>query len=256
MIILEIHGKRLKPMECRVIGMWGGFPKKNGPCSGYLIQHEEFSLLIDCGSGVLPELQNYIDLNDINHVILTHYHYDHYSDIGAYLFSRLVNTQLGRVAEELYVYGPEDEGIQKQVEDVAYSRFISFNETNQLDIGPFTCTFMRNIHPVETYSIKIVCDNKSIVFTSDTSFMSNLISFAANSDLLITECSLYEGMDGEGSGHMNSRDAGMLAYQSKAKRVLLTHLPHYGDLDDLLVSAKNQGNQHIKLAESGMLIEL
>ncbi|WP_342599196.1 MBL fold metallo-hydrolase [Psychrobacillus sp. FSL H8-0483] len=243
-------------MECRVIGMWGGFPKKNGPCSGYLIQHEGFSLLIDCGSGVLTELQNYIDLNDINHVILTHYHYDHFSDIGAYLFSRLVNTDLGRAGEELCVYGPEDEGMQKQVEDVAYSRFTSFNEKSKLEIGPFTCTFMRNIHPVEAYSAKIVCDNKSIVFTSDTSFTNDLISFAANSDLLITECSLYEGMDGAASGHMTSEHAGILAYQSNAKKVLLTHLPHYGDLNDLLVSAKKQGNENIELAESGMLIKL
>lgn len=243
-------------MECRVIGMWGGFPKKNGPCSGYLIQHEGFSLLIDCGSGVLSELQNYIDLNEINHVILTHYHYDHFSDIGAYLFSRLVNTQLGRADEELSVFGPADEGMQQQVEDVTYSRFTSFNEKSQLEIGPFTCTFMRNIHPVETYSIKIVCDGKSIVFTSDTSFTEELVSFAANSDLLITECSLYEGMDGLVSGHMTSKDAGILAYQSKAKRVLLTHLPHFNDLNDLVVSAKKQGNENIELAETGMLIEL
>ncbi|MFJ7827873.1 MBL fold metallo-hydrolase [Psychrobacillus sp. NPDC096623] len=243
-------------MECRVIGMWGGFPKKNGPCSGYLLTHEGFSLLMDCGSGVLSELQNYIDLNDINHVVLTHYHYDHFSDIGAYLFSRLVNTQLSRTTEELSVYGPADEGMQKQVEAVAYSRFISFNEKSQLEIGPFTCTFMKNIHPVVTYSIKIECAGKSIVFTSDSSFTEDLVSFAADSDLLITECSLYEGMDGAGSGHMTSEHAGILAYQSKAKRVLLTHLPHFGDLNDLVVSAKKQGNESIELAETGMLIEL
>ncbi|MDI2585603.1 MBL fold metallo-hydrolase [Psychrobacillus sp. NEAU-3TGS] len=243
-------------MECRVIGMWGGFPKKNGPCSGYLIQHEDFSLLIDCGSGVLTELQNYADLNNINHVILTHYHYDHFSDIGAYLFSRLVNTHLGRADEELCVYGPKDEGMKKQVEDVAYSRFTSFNEKSRFEIGPFICTFMKNIHPVETYSIKIECDSKSIIFTSDTSFTPDLISFAANSDLLITECSLYGGMDGTASGHMTSEHAGILAYQSNAKKVLLTHLPHYGDLNDLVVSAKKQGNENIVLAESGMLIQL
>ncbi|GGA41598.1 MBL fold metallo-hydrolase [Psychrobacillus lasiicapitis] len=243
-------------MECRVIGMWGGFPKKNGPCSGYLIQHEDFSLLIDCGSGVLTELQNYADLNNINHVILTHYHYDHFSDIGAYLFSRLVNTHLGRADEELCVYGPEDEDMKKQVEDVAYSRFASFNEKSRLEIGPFICTFMKNIHPVETYSIKIECDSKSIIFTSDTSFTPDLISFAANADLLITECSLYEGMDGIASGHMTSEQAGILAYQSNAKKVLLTHLPHYGDLNELVVSAKRQGNENIVLAESGMLIQL
>ena len=87
-------------------------------------------------------------------------------------------------------------------------------------------------------------------------FTPDFISFAANANLLITECSLYEGMDGTASGHMTSEYAGILAYQSNAKKVLLTHLPHYGDLNELVVSAKKQGNENIVLAESGMLIQL
>ena len=100
-------------MRCRVIGMWGGFPKENGPCSGYLIEEGDFSLLLDCGSGVLMEVQKYVNLNDINHVVLSHYHYDHCSDIGAYLFSRLVNTKIGRANELLQIYGPYDEEMDK-----------------------------------------------------------------------------------------------------------------------------------------------
>lgn len=243
-------------MKCRIIGMWGGFPKENGPCSGYLIEQGDFSVLVDCGSGVLMEVQKYINLNDINHVVLSHYHYDHYSDLGAYLFSRLVNTKIGRVNEHLQIYGPYDEDMKRRVEEVEYSKFSSFDERSKLHIGPFTFTFLRNIHPVETYSIKIESGNTKIVYTSDTSYMKELIDFAEEADLLIVESSLYDSMDGSSSGHMNSKEAGLLASQSKAKKVILTHLPHYGDLGDLLKSAKNEGNNNIELAEPGMLIEL
>ena len=243
-------------MRCRVIGMWGGFPKENGPCSGYLIEQDDFSILLDCGSGVLMEAQKYVNLNDINHVVLSHYHYDHCSDVGAYLFSRLVNTKIGRANELIQIYGPYDEEMERRVGEVEFSKFSSFDEKSELQIGPFIFTFLRNIHPVETYSIKIECGNTKIVYTSDTSYMKELIDFAEEADLLIVESSLYEDMDGSSSGHMNSKEAGLLASQSKAKKVILTHLPHYGDLEDLLKSANKEGNNNIELAKPGMLIEL
>ncbi|WP_067725826.1 MBL fold metallo-hydrolase [Oceanobacillus damuensis] len=243
-------------MHCRVIGMWGGFPKKNGPCSGFLIQQDGFSLLLDCGSGVVPQLQNYIDLNEINHVVLSHYHYDHFSDIGVMLFSRLVNTQLKRADKPLSIYGPLSEEMERRVEEVPHSKFAYFNEKSKLEIGPFTLEFKKNSHPVEAYSIKITSDDKTIVFTSDTTFTEDLIPFSSEADLLIAECSLYEEMDGSSSGHMTSKEAGILAKQSNAKNVILTHLPHYGDLNELLENAKKQGNPNIKLADVGMVVEV
>ena len=47
-------------MKLTIIGFWGGYPKKNGASSGYLLEHDGFNLLIDCGSGVLAKMQNMI----------------------------------------------------------------------------------------------------------------------------------------------------------------------------------------------------
>ncbi|WP_044479361.1 MBL fold metallo-hydrolase [Paenibacillus antibioticophila] len=243
-------------MQCRVIGMWGGFPKQNGPTSGYLIEHQGFTVMLDCGSGVLVKAQDYIDLNKIDHVVLSHYHYDHNADIGAYLYSRLVNTQIGRADTVLNIYGPESESFRKEVEGMLGSRFKSFDETTSLTLGPFLFEFKKNAHTVEAYAMKITCEDKVMVYTSDTLFTDDLISFAQGADLLITECSLYHGTDGSRMGHMTSREAGILAHHSQAKKVLLTHLPHYGNLQDLLEDAKQQGNRNVHLAEPGMLIEL
>lgn len=238
-------------MHCRVIGVWGGFPKES-PCSGYLISHNDKSILIDCGSGVLTSIQKYINLNDIHHVILSHYHYDHFSDIGVYMFSRLVNTQLKRVSLPLNIYGPKNPDFEKQVNEVEFSKFNAFNESTDLQIGDFEISFLKNIHPETSYSIKIECQEKTIVYTSDTSYYEELITFAKDADILIAECSFYEGMDGKEAGHMNAIDVGLLANKTNAKQVILTHLPHYGNLEDLLTSAKSQGNPNIKLAEPGM----
>ncbi len=240
-------------MKLTVIGMWGGFPKKDGPCSGYLLEHHDFSLLIDCGSGVLVKLQEFIDLNNIHDVILSHYHYDHSNDIGAYMFSRLVNTQLGRVDKPLSIYGPYSSEKEKEISAVPYNDFYAIHMCSKLEIGPFYITFMKTVHPVETYGMKIECEGKQIVYTSDTSFTEELVEFAAGADLLIAESSLYDGMDGETSGHMTAKEAGILAARADAKQTLLTHLPHYGNLEELLTSAKAQGKSAIRLAQPGSI---
>lgn len=243
-------------MKLTVIGMWGGFPKKDGPCSGYLLEHDNYHLLLDCGNGVLVKLQEMIELNQINDVILSHYHYDHYSDVGAFLYSRLVNTQLGRVNQKLNLYGPYSSEKEREFAAVPYNHFQPINNETTLQIGPFQVSFIKSIHPVETYGMKIVCEGKRIVYTSDTSFSEELVEFAKDADLLLTESSLYEEMDGEASGHMTAKEAGILACQANAKKTLLTHLPHYGDLEELIKSAKKQGESEISLAKPGMMIEI
>ena len=47
-------------MQVTIIGHWGGYPKVDEASSGYLVEHEGFQLLLDCGSGVLSKLQKFI----------------------------------------------------------------------------------------------------------------------------------------------------------------------------------------------------
>ena len=82
-------------MKLTVIGHWGGYPKQNEASSGYLLSHNGFHLLIDCGSGVLSQLQNYMQPEDIDAVIISHYHPDHIADIGVLQHARLIKKFLG-----------------------------------------------------------------------------------------------------------------------------------------------------------------
>src|SRR3712207_9222545 len=68
-------------MKITVIGCWGAYPEKNEATTGYLLQTGEHNILIDCGSGILSRIQEYIPLNKIDSVILSHYHGDHVADI-------------------------------------------------------------------------------------------------------------------------------------------------------------------------------
>lgn len=79
-------------MKMTVVGFWGGFPEAGEATSGYLFEHDGFRLLVDCGSGVLAQLQKYITPSDIDAVVLSHYHHDHVADIGVLQYARLITS--------------------------------------------------------------------------------------------------------------------------------------------------------------------
>lgn len=234
-------------MKITIIGPWGGFPKEGEATSGYLIEHDNYKLLLECGSGVVSSLQKVTDIKYIDAALITHYHYDHFCDIGPLQYAWQIKTQLGEINNPLPIYAPEGEFFKLlKWEDYTYG--ISFNENSTLVLGPFKISFIKNVHPVKAYSVKIKCEDKIFSFSSDTSYFEDLTEFFSGSDLLICECSFYSHMDGTKAGHLNSSQAGILAEKANVKKLLLTHLPHFGNLNDLLTQARAHYNGNIELA--------
>ncbi len=57
-------------------------PQRQGPAT--LVEHEQIRLLVDCGAGVVPRLQEH-GSSDITAVLLTHLHHDHVADLVSYI---------------------------------------------------------------------------------------------------------------------------------------------------------------------------
>lgn len=239
-------------MQVTVVGFWGGFPGANEASSGYLIEHEGFHLLLDCGSGVLSQLQNYIKIEELNAVILSHYHHDHIADVGPIQYAWLINKYLGKCNDVLPIYGHrfDNENFSKLSKD-GVTKGLAYDPNEQLQIGPFSISFMKTKHPVACYAMRIKAGHQTIVYTADSSYLEEFHYFCRKADLLICECNLYGEQDGQNAGHMTSIEAGRIANNANVKKMLLTHLPHFGDHRNLVEQAKTQFNGEIILAKSG-----
>jgi ribonuclease BN (tRNA processing enzyme) len=244
-------------MRLTIIGFWGGYPKKNEASSGYLLEHNGYRLLVDCGSGVLSKLQNFIEPEDLDAVMLSHYHPDHIADIGVLQHARLIQGFLGKDFGNLPIYGHCFD--QAEFEKLTYKNItkgVTFNSEQVLTVGPFVISFLRTDHPVECFAMRFEVDGKVIVYTADTSFKMEFIEFSRDADVLLCECNFYEGQNGKNAGHMTSIDAGTLAQQANVKKLILTHLPHYGELTKLVTEASTKYGGPIQLACEGLTIEI
>ncbi|WP_338451375.1 MBL fold metallo-hydrolase [Niallia oryzisoli] len=244
-------------MEITVIGPWGGYPKVNEASAGYLIEHNGFRVLIDCGSGVLSKLQNIVQPELLDAVVISHYHADHIADIGVLQHARLIKGFLGEKMECLPIYAHPFN--QQEFAKLTYKNItkgVSYQSDELLKLGPFDVRFLRTKHPVECFAMRFESGGKTVVYTADTAFKDELIPFSKEADLLLCECNFYGDQDGSNAGHMTSLHAGKLAKIGNVKQLVLTHLPHYGRLEQLQEEAAEIYHGPIQLAHFGLNISL
>lgn len=249
-------------MKVHVLGHWGAYPEAGEATTGLLVEHEHIRVLIDCGSGVLSQMQQICRVEDLDAVVLTHHHHDHTADVGVFTYALLLARIMGKRQEVLPMYmldGPSDRMKDLLAEPLAGVHVI--DERSVVHVGGLTITFAPTVHPVPCLAVRVVPDNdnaRAFVFSADTSWSDELVRLAKGARVLLCESSMYEGQEKEAAqvGHLTAPQAGQTAQQAEVQRLVLTHLPHYGHHDDLVAQARNVFHGEVSLAHTGKLVEV
>ena len=238
-------------MKITTIGWWGAYPSADEATSGYLLETKGFSVLLDCGSGVLAQLQKFIKLQDIDAVVLSHYHSDHVADIGCLQYAARILMDLGQRKQPLKIYGHAEDENFAALNYLQYSTGHAIDTRANLQLGPLSFSFCRNIHPDPCFSMRIEEDGQVLAYISDTGYMDDHVDFARKADLLLCESSLYDEYRGRIPGHMTAGEAGRIAEAAGAGHLVLTHLPHFGNHSLLVEQAGQQFKGTVELATTG-----
>lgn len=242
-------------MKLTVIGCWGGYPAPDQASSTYLVEKDGYAMVIDMGSGGLAKLQKYIHVLDIHAVVLSHYHADHIADVGVLQHARLVQAAVTGKEKVLPIYGHDQnvEQFHRLTDD--YTEGKAYNPDEVLKIGPFFIRFLRTKHSVPCYGMRITDGDSTIVYTADTAFQKEWIPFTQNADLLLADTNFYAEMNASEAGHMTSEEVGIIAEGAKVQEVLLTHLPHFGEHEQLIQETKKVYSGKVLLAYEGLVWE-
>jgi ribonuclease BN (tRNA processing enzyme) len=248
-------------MRLTVLGCAGTFPGPESPCSGYLVEHEGFRLVVDLGAGALGQLQRHCGLLDVDAVYVTHLHADHCIDLVAYSYARRYHPD--GVPPVLPVYGPL--GTRARI----HSSFEAPPVDGLLDvydfrtstpgvqqIGPFTVTTAIMNHPVECHGLRIEAGGRSLVYSADTGETDALVELARDSDLLLCEASWLSDRDHPPGVHLTGRQAGEHAARAGARRLVLTHVVAFVDEAAVLAEAKEAYDGPLELARMGGVLEV
>ncbi|AND80103.1 MBL fold metallo-hydrolase [Streptococcus pantholopis] len=218
-------------MKLTTIGCWGGYPYQNQGTTSYLLTGEDgFQLLMDVGSRALNELEKEISPLDLDAVIISHYHPDHVADLGVLRHYRQLYPKNLWQPRVLPTYGhDEDEGEFAKLTLEGVSQGIAYDVNGTETIGPFTISFIKTVHPVVCYAMRIVEHESGqvLVFTGDSGYFEELLPFTAGADLFLADVYLYAGQERH-PAHLTSKEAGEIAAQAGVKKLVLTHLPQFG----------------------------
>ena len=212
-------------MKLTVLGNYGPYPKAGGACSGFLIDDGGSKIVLDFGNGVLSRLLHYVDIEEIDAIILSHLHGDHIGDMGILKYAAHIKMQKGLMKEGIPVYAPSEPA--EEFERLKYKdaiKLFSINPAEVLRIGNMNIRFKQMEHGYLNFAIMLEKGNKKIVYSGDTSPNNQLVEFAKNVDLLLCEAGLLERDDKSlRAMHLTAKEAGEIAQKAGAKRLLLTH---------------------------------
>ena len=248
-------------MELIVLGSGGTWPRPSGATSGYLVRHEGFNLWVDAGTGTFARLQEHIAIEDIDCILITHAHPDHFVDVYPCFYAR----HYGELGEPgLALYAPEDFWghmaglVSEDGKDVAAMAFDVRGTVpgQEFEIGPFRIRAFEMTHiGVQALGYRIEADGRVLAYTGDSGPSDEVVKLAEDADLFMSEAT-WRHQEGLLPFHMSARQAGEHAARADAGALVLTHIWPTLDTEDSRVEASAAFDGDINIARGGMRLEV
>jgi len=227
-------------MRLIILGCYTPYPPPGGACLGYLLKGEKTQVLLEFGSGVMSRLQEFIPFWELDAVVLSHLHGDHMSDLGVYRYAADQAVIEGKRRGPIPVWAlPEPEEVFTTLTYKEALESQKIKPGQDITIGEFTFTFLPTRHALPCVAMRITDGNKTLVYTGDTEYFSELVDFAKGADLLLAEATyLRKDLEAGATGHLSAGQAARIAHEAGVKRLILTHLRSWYKTSDLLEEAR------------------
>jgi ribonuclease BN (tRNA processing enzyme) len=206
-----------------VLGCSGTYAGPGGACSGYLVRSPEASVVVDLGSGSLANLQCHVDLADLDAVVLSHEHPDHWLDVPLLRNALRYMLDVG----DLPVYGTAGtRSLAAELIDQLEPTLIwhTVDRHSVVEVGDLQVRFSRTDHPVETLAVRVDGAGRSLLYSADTGPAWRGDGVAGDVHTFLCEAS-FTAQDEGRHQHLSARQAAELAGHVGAERLVLTHVP-------------------------------
>ena len=240
-------------MRVHFLGSGDAFGSGGRNQTAYLLEDGQRLYLLDCGPSALPALKRAgLDPADLDAVILSHLHGDHFGGLPFFFIHYLYNKPRSRPLE---VAGPP--GTEQRVRDLMrlmYGEkelpFVVFRalepDTAAAVAGAKVLGF-RVPHQTDAVSLglRVTVAGRTVLFSGDSSWTDQFITHGRGADLFICECCHY---DHPSPAHMSYAEIAAHRERLECKRLILTHMG-----EEMLA---RRHTLPVETAEDGLVVEL
>jgi ribonuclease BN (tRNA processing enzyme) len=174
---------------------------------------------VDAGPGTLANLQRHMRLEDLDAVVLSHEHPDHWTDLEGWAV--VCQYRLERAGFPVYAPAGLREHTYRPDSPALAWHEIAGGAT--VDVGTMRFTFSRTDHGPETLAMRVEAGGRTLAYSADTGPAWSLDALGPGLDLVLCEASL--SIEEETTmQHLSARQAGAQARSAGAGRLVLTHV--------------------------------
>lgn len=246
------------PIRWTTIGS-APYPTADEPCSGFLLQAGGANVLVDCGGGVLGPLQQYLRLEDLHAIWISHLHADHFGDMPLMYYAFAFSE---RRLRKIPVLGPP--GWAARVEEFVKSasdhhmkdffQVVELKERGIAEIGDLRIQAHAVEHGLPAFGLTARYGDRRLAYTGDSGPCDALVALAKGAKVLVAECFAEEVEIP--SIHLTPEDAGLTAEHAGVGRLVLSHLSPGLTHEEAIERAATTFHGPIEVAIPGTTIDV
>ncbi|HEX2071601.1 MAG TPA: MBL fold metallo-hydrolase [Thermoleophilaceae bacterium] len=264
-------------MRLTVLGKSPAWQDVDGACSGYLLQEGDTAVLLDCGNGVFGKLRKFVDYVDVDAVVISHPHADHFIDLVPYSYALIHAPRQQPVPvppwpgtdsparPRLVVPPGARETFRKVVgawgnEDLIEQAFAleEYAVDSVVEVGPLRFGFAVMPHFVDAHAVSVSSSNGGgrLAFSADSRPADELVDFARGASLFLVEATLPRPERSGVRGHLTAEEAGQHGREAGVERVVLTHISDELDQRQAAERASEAFGGPVQVAREGATYEI
>ena len=246
-------------MRLTVLGSCGAWPEAGQACSGFVVEHDGFRLLLDLGYAVVPRLLERFSAGQIDAVFISHGHPDHCADLNPLLRARVMGDD---PLPPLPVYAPPgalDAVLALDRPGMLDDGYVlhELSIGSGLDIGPFHARTRLLPHSRPNAGVRLTVAGQVLAYTGDTGPSLEVVDLAREADLLLAEASYVDQVPEDLADTLSSaRQQGRQAAAADARLLLLTHLMPGTDPAAAQAAAQQGYRGEAGVATAGLVLDL
>jgi ribonuclease BN (tRNA processing enzyme) len=246
-------------MRLTVLGGCGAWPEAGQACSGYLVEHDGFRLVVEVGYATMPRLLERVPADQVDAVFISHGHPDHCADLNPLLRARALRDDPPAPLPVHSLPGVLDAVLALDRPGILDDAYVlhEFTAGSRLDIGPFRAQTRLLPHTVPNAGIRLTAGGRVLVYTGDTGPSPEVVDLARGADLLLAEATYVDQVPEDSRRYLTSAgQAGRQARDADAGHLLLTHLQPGTDPAAAQAAARDGYDGQVGIATSGLIVDL